>query len=401
MHLKQSNPKCKCGRIFRLFFLPMNRMSAHQPFRRLPLDLVAERMLPFLERVAIIQFCRIIPALFKINSTWKTLVHASLPFYSRPDPAERKYKDFLELRYFTRLNWFTQTPKSHYMKKHVSVDPYNSTLEVVTDSTHIVTLRTDMSSRLSFFDVYDMNCRLICSSQTGSGLHNLQVKNGKAIAVGSKKLELVSFDKEKIVPLSIPTTGPMFGDAVFLDDKSIVAAGEQYLFCLDIERKRALPICSLKNSYELMKLCETTVRNRVLGYRGSTVGMWDTRQSVLCAQFEVKDCNPHFFDVCAGGERSFFVWTRYSIAEYDIRYKGVLRKDCKSAVERVKWTPDFLYAEILDEGILQYLDFDHPAEQFLPDILEPDMPNNFDVTERYLVSVSNNTDQMILSALEF
>jgi len=354
-------------------------------------------MLPFLERAEILQLCRIIPILFQMQHTWKTLVHASAPFYSKPEHANRKYEAFLRQRYRTRLNWSIQKSITHVWKIHPFSEP--DTLDIATDSTHITILQTQFLNQKSYFNIYDMDCKFVAKSTAFKWLRHLQAKGGKALASGFGKMELLSLETAK----SLHFPKYPVDDAVFLDDSSIVTAGNGKLCQIDLGKPDSCSILScFPDSYNIIKLCNTTVRNRVLGYWRSQLTMWDIRQSTACHQFfKIKNMQPMFYDVCAGGENSFFVWSRDHISEYDIRFGGITGLPCASAVQHVQWTPDFLYADLVNEGVLRFSNMMPEEKQFLPLLFGLGNYNKFDITDRHCVNVSRGRNALTLSCVGF
>jgi len=341
-------------------------------------------MLPFLEKEEIFTFCHIFPALFQNQLTWKALVHSWLPFYSKPDPADRQYKRFLRQRQLIRLNWYTQQSSNHVFKRH-SIDQNTRLGDIATDSSNIAILRTRRTKPDSFIDIYGMDCKFVKTSKMFKELRHLQANNGKALAIGDQKIVLLSLKTAELLTFMIAVD-----DAVFLDDSSIVSAGKEGICQINLGKPESYSILSRFQEYfDVNKLCKTTVRNRVLGHLYGRIIVWDTRQSVFCHTIEMKNTDPMLYDACAGGENSFFAWDDHAISEYDIRFHGVCKlRRCLSEVQSVYWTPDFLYAYTYDEGMRR---FDLPADvpgDFMPDIFGAWKRNKFDITDRYCVGAS-------------
>jgi len=358
-------------------------------FRGIPLDLFAEAVLPFLQRTEIFDVCKIVPGLFQKSRTWKELVFSCLPFYSLPDPQDRKYREFLRRRYSTRRNWLNW--KKTQSLSAVPNSDFDAT-RVRTDSNHIVMCR-DHLRKESFLEFYDMDCKLIRRTPTFGYCHSFDFMCGKVLTGSRAGVDIWSASKK------ITSTSYFVEDAVLQDRaESFVFVNQGKLYEADTEIPSSALFLSRVPTSSRLYLCETTAHNQVVGYAKDMIVFWDSRQSTSTRTYLRKSSDS---TVCTAGDTAIFYYNESSVTLLDSRYnrkQNIYRCASNSIINKVMWTPDAWYISLELECLLQ-----SKKEIMEPLSLEISRlyPTFFHLTDKYLVFFSDDAQQTFLSSLCF
>ena len=371
---------------------------------RVPVDIVAEKMLPFLEISEIFVLGYTIRGLMEKNSFWKALCHGSGLFFSKPKSDDRKYKDFWRIRQTIRGNWSRWKPSSAYNESRSKNLLYISHLTPRTDSENIVICcnqpDTKESHYQSVLETYDMECNFIKQTNLFSICQDFDFKDGRVLTTlsnwkaGEDKRYLKLWCGKTLKNLGISKYRA--DSAVFQDvSTSFVYDLDGILYKVDLNHPsvRGTIVTNFKwqkHTFYNLKICKCTLPNRVVSFsRGNSIFVSDTRQNYLTAAYNMNT----MAEVLEAGEHSIIYYYRNRIREIDTRFycnsdSQITESPEGKGISNVYWTPDSFFVHISNNMLYAYKNNKWSARMQLPYI---SAVRRFDFTEKHMVCVAEES----------
>ena len=378
---------------------------------RVPLHVIADSLLPFLEQHDIFSICYTMPGLFQQNGMWKTLIQRSSLFCSKPSKSDRKYRDFLRKRRQARDRWLGWNPRNIKTEKYVFDRLNMNNTQPKTDSEKIVVCRDRLPIRngtmpLSFLEIYDIDCQYVGETPFFNLCEDFDFRDGKVLTTS-----LLINENKGNVQLWSTRTGQNIGIAeyrakcaVFQDEaSSFVYSSDGIMYRVDLNHPtpQGLFVSNFqKHTFQQIRLCKCTTKNRVVGFSEGNIFVADTRQQTCFSR--IYHMKTGWSQACEAGDYKILYHDANSVREIDMRFDRetdlpLAQTHC--LISQVLWTPDSLFVHVANHTL-----YDVKAKKWTKRV-QLDEPGykitSFHLTDKYLVYLTDGSHESVLSSICF